>query len=185
MDGLTLADSSVQRHSWIHRCLERLITLAWMCFKSAYFSGTEEGEISQQVVLPCRRPPVLSTSVESIKSLGKTTEELLPEEHCIHPTMTPTPGWWQSGLTWRFKVWIYQHKIPSCFLWPLQVYNVPLSTIEWFKKSHYFHRFLRLPCSPRNPTTQIIYRGHQSEGWDIVESREASKAGKVYIARCE
>ncbi|KAL4001244.1 hypothetical protein ACER0C_006543 [Sarotherodon galilaeus] len=55
----------------------------------------------------------------------------------------------KSGLPGKFKAWIYQHGILPRILWPLLVYEVPISTVEGFKMriSRFLHRWLGLPRS--------------------------------------
>jgi len=40
----------------------------------------------------------------------------------------------KSGLPGKFKAWIYQHGILPRILWPLLVYEVPISTVEGFER---------------------------------------------------
>lgn len=37
----------------------------------------------------------------------------------------------KSGLLGKFKTWIYQHGILPQILWPLLVYEVLISIVEW------------------------------------------------------
>ena len=55
----------------------------------------------------------------------------------------------KSVLPEKFKAWIYQNYILPSILWPLLVYEFPLSTVEGFEMriSCYFKRCLRLPKS--------------------------------------
>ena len=55
----------------------------------------------------------------------------------------------KSGLPGKFKAWIYQHGILPRLLWPLLVYDVPLTTVEGFERkvSGYLRRWLGLPRS--------------------------------------
>ena len=45
------------------------------------------------------------------------------------------------GLPGKFKAWIYQHGMLPRILWPLLVYDVPISTVEGFEMR--VSRFLR------------------------------------------
>ncbi|XDV32997.1 hypothetical protein PO909_003607 [Leuciscus waleckii] len=47
----------------------------------------------------------------------------------------------KSGLPGNFKAWIYQHGILPQIIWPLLIYEVPISTIEGFERR--VSRFLR------------------------------------------
>jgi len=53
----------------------------------------------------------------------------------------------KSGLPGKFKAWIYQHGILPQILWPLLIYEVPISTIEDFERkvSRFLQKWLGLP----------------------------------------
>ncbi|XP_031136520.1 uncharacterized protein LOC116036966, partial [Sander lucioperca] len=55
----------------------------------------------------------------------------------------------KSGLPGKFKAWLYQHGILPRILWPLLVYEFPISTVEGFERrvSNYLRRWLSLPRS--------------------------------------
>ncbi|KAI4902387.1 hypothetical protein NFI96_019478 [Prochilodus magdalenae] len=55
----------------------------------------------------------------------------------------------KSGLPGKFKAWMYQHGILPQLLWPLLVYDVPVTTVEGFEKkvTQYLRRWLGLPRS--------------------------------------
>ncbi len=53
----------------------------------------------------------------------------------------------KSGLPGKFKAWIYQHGVLPRILWPLLVYEVPITTVEVLEKSisKFLRRWLGLP----------------------------------------
>ncbi|KAK0150652.1 hypothetical protein N1851_008245 [Merluccius polli] len=55
----------------------------------------------------------------------------------------------KSGLPGKFKAWIYQHGVLPRILWPLLVYEFPITTVEGFERriSRYLRRWLGLPRS--------------------------------------
>ena len=55
----------------------------------------------------------------------------------------------KSGLPGKNKAWIYQHGVLPRLLWPLLVYDVPMSTVEAMEKklSGYIRRWLEFPRS--------------------------------------
>lgn len=61
-------------------------------------------------------------------------------------------------LIWmeRFKWWIYQHDILSKIIWPLLVYEVPITSVELMERkvSSYLRRWLGLP---RSLSTTALY----------------------------
>ncbi|XP_058485986.1 uncharacterized protein LOC131459868 [Solea solea] len=67
--------------------------------------------------------------------------------HRAHPAYQSSVD--KSGLPGKFKAWIYQHGILPRILWPLLVYEVPISTVEGFERrvSWYLQRWLGLSRS--------------------------------------
>lgn len=55
----------------------------------------------------------------------------------------------KSGLPGKFKAWLYPHGILRRILWLLLVYEVPISTVEGFKRrvSRFLRKWLGLPRS--------------------------------------
>lgn len=61
----------------------------------------------------------------------------------------------------KFKAWIYQHSILPRILWPLLVYEVPISTVEILERkiSSHLRKWLGLPKSLRS----IALYGHRNK----------------------
>lgn len=55
----------------------------------------------------------------------------------------------KSALPRKFKAWIYQHGILPRLLWPLLIYEAPITTVEGLKRttSQFLCSWLRLPKS--------------------------------------
>lgn len=55
----------------------------------------------------------------------------------------------KSGLPDKFKAWVYQHRILPRILWPLLIFEVPMTVVEGLERkvSRYLRRWLGLPCS--------------------------------------
>ena len=53
----------------------------------------------------------------------------------------------KSGLPGKYKAWIYQHGILPRLLWPLLVYDVPMTTVEGMETTatSYLRRWLGVP----------------------------------------
>ncbi len=62
----------------------------------------------------------------------------------------------KSRLPGKFKALIYQHGIRPRLLWPLLVYDIPLTTVEGFERkiSHFLRRWL---CLPHIITSIVLY----------------------------
>ena len=67
----------------------------------------------------------------------------------------------KSGLPGKFKAWIYQHGVLPRILWPLLVYEFPISTVQGFERrnSRYLRRWLGLPRS----LSSIALYGHNNK----------------------
>lgn len=80
----------------------------------------------------------------------------LNDGHSIKATSADLDGWLRavhkSGLPGRFKAWMYQHGILPIILWPLLIYEVPMTVVEGFEQrvSSNLCRWLGLPCSFKN-----------------------------------
>ena len=55
----------------------------------------------------------------------------------------------KSGLPGRFKAWIFQHGVLPRILWPLMLYEIPMSTVENMERiiSWHLRRWLGVPRS--------------------------------------
>lgn len=66
---------------------------------------------------------MFNSSLKDTESIKSTGPEL--EKHLLAVE--------KFGLLGKFKAWIYQQTVLPWILWPLLVYNVPLSTVEGFE----------------------------------------------------
>ena len=91
-----------------------------------------------------------------MKSLGKVFDSSLKDSSSVQTTCKDLGSWLQavdrSGLPGKFKAWIYQHGILPRILWPLLVYEVPISTVETLERkvSSSLRKWLGLPRSLSN-----------------------------------
>lgn len=74
-----------------------------------------------------------SITEKPVKSLGKVFSGTLRDTAAVREVGSQLGTWLvevdKSGLPGKFKAWIYQHGILPRLLWPLFVYDVPLSTV--------------------------------------------------------
>nr|BAC82600.1 reverse transcriptase [Danio rerio] len=88
--------------------------------------------------------------------VGKAFNCSFNDSDSIRETSTNMKGWLKavdkSGLPGIFKAWVYQHGILLRLLWPLLIYEVPMTVVEGFelKVSCYLRRWLGLPRSLSN-----------------------------------
>ncbi|XP_029958217.1 uncharacterized protein LOC115396474 [Salarias fasciatus] len=94
-----------------------------------------------------------SITEKPVKRLGKMFGSTLRDTASIKTTCAELDGWLkaaeQSGLPGKFKAWLYQYGILPRILWPLLVYDVPLSTVETLERkvNSHLRRWLGLPRS--------------------------------------
>lgn len=87
-----------------------------------------------------------------------------------------------SGHPGKYKTWMYQHGILPRILWPLLVYEVPMTTVEALERmvSQFLGRWLGLPRSLSNITLYSHSTKLQlpisslSEEFRVTRSREVS-----------
>lgn len=95
---------------------------------------------------------ILSITEKLVKILGEIFDASLKDSASIQKTIKDLEEWFtkvdKSGLPGIFKAWIYQHAILPRILWPLLVYEVPMSTVESMERrtSSFLRRWLGLPC---------------------------------------
>ena len=88
-----------------------------------------------------------------MKSLGKWFRSSLSDKESVTEMRQQCDDWMKavdkSGLPGKYKAWIYQHGMLPRLLWPLLVYDVPISTVEAIERalSGYIRRWLGVPRS--------------------------------------
>ena len=90
---------------------------------------------------------------QPVKSLGKWFRGSLNDRESVAEMRLQTDEWMRtvdrSGLPGKYKAWIYQHGVLPRLLWPLLVYDVPLTTVELLERrmNGYLRRWLGVPRS--------------------------------------
>lgn len=118
--------------------------------------GHQEGEVTDKFCFRLGEQLIPSVTEKPVKSLGKVFNCSLDDRDSIKVTSADLEGSLttvdKSGLPGRFKAWIYQHVFLPRILWPLLIYEVPMTVVEGFEQrvSSYLRRWLCLPCSFSN-----------------------------------
>ena len=155
MDDLTVTTASVPGGRWILEGLENLISWARMTFKPAKSRALviKKGKVVDKFRFFLSGTEIPSIIEKPVKSLGKLFDSSLRDTAAIQSTVTELESWLaavdKSGLPGKFKTWIYQHGILPRILWPLLVYEVPLSTVETMERkiSSNLRRWMGFPRS--------------------------------------
>ncbi|KAL4008469.1 hypothetical protein ACER0C_002321 [Sarotherodon galilaeus] len=123
------------------------------------------GKITEKYLFSLGTIKIPSLTEAPVKSLGKVFNSSLKDAASIQATNKDLETWLssvdKSGLPGKFKAWIYQHGILPRILWPLLVYEVPISTVEGFEMriSRFLRRWLGLPRS----LSSIALYGHNNK----------------------
>ncbi|XP_038147774.1 uncharacterized protein LOC119787807 [Cyprinodon tularosa] len=204
MDDLTVTTTSVPGCRWLLQGLDRLISWARMSFKPGKSRSlvVRKGKVTDRFRFILGNTTIPSVSEKPVKSLGKLFTGDLKDTAARQATSTNLNQWLlavdKSGLPGKFKAWIYQHNILPRLLWPLLMYEIPLTTVEGFERkiSQYLRRWLGLPRS----LSSIALFGHGtkltlplssvSEEFKVARAREVllyrdSTDGKVSSAGIE
>ncbi|XP_061589349.1 uncharacterized protein LOC133454644 [Cololabis saira] len=155
MDDLTVTTTSVPGCRWILQGLERLISWARMNFKPAKSRSlvVRKGKVTDRFRFSIGATEIPSVGEKPVKSLGKIYDCTLKNTAALQATSEELGSWLKavdkSGLPGKFKAWIYQHGILPRLLWPLLVYDVPMTTVECFERkvSSFLRKWLGLPRS--------------------------------------
>ena len=100
-----------------------------------------------------------------IKHLGKECNDTLSEkeqiEYVTKQAMESLKTIDRCKLPGRYKAWILQHMMMPKLMWPLSIYNVPLTTVEWLqtKITASLKKWLKLP---RRMSSACFYKRHQN-----------------------
>ena len=111
----------------------------------------KKSKVMEKVRFTVAGETIPTLSEKPIKSLGKTFNSSLQDtaakqktikdlEECLTKINT-------SGLPGRFKAWLFQHAVLPRILWPLLVYDIPITTVESLERaiSNRLRRWLSLP----------------------------------------
>ncbi len=158
MDDLTVTTTAVPGARWILQGLERLMSWARMSFKPVKSRSLvlKKGKVTDRFRFRLGEHQIPSVTERPVKSLGKAFNCRLNDKDSIKATGADLEGWLRtvdkSGLPGRFKAWVYQHGILPRILWPLLIYEVPMTVVEGFEQnvSSYLRRWLGLPRSLSN-----------------------------------
>ncbi|XP_053339380.1 uncharacterized protein LOC128510861, partial [Clarias gariepinus] len=166
MDDLTVTTTSVPGCRWLLQGLERLISWARMSFKPVKSRSLvlKKGKVVDRFRFTIGGTPIPSVTEKPAKSLGKVFNSSLRDTDALQQIRADLTIWLaaidKSGLPGKFKTWIYQYGVLPRILWPLLVYEVPMSIVEMLERtiSKFLRRWLGLPRS----LSSIALYGHST-----------------------
>ena len=153
MDDLTVTTTSVMGGGWLLKGLERNMTWARMYFKPAKSRSLvlKKGKVMEKVRFTVAGEIIPTLTEKPIKNLGKTFNSSLKDTAVKQKTIKDFEEWLtkfnKSGLPGRFKAWLFQHAVLPRILWPLLVYDIPITTVKSLERaiSNRLRRWLGLP----------------------------------------
>ncbi|XP_076844394.1 uncharacterized protein LOC143489330 [Brachyhypopomus gauderio] len=171
--------------------VKRLISWARMSFKPAKSRSLvlKKGRVADRYRFAIGGTPIPTVTEKPVKSLGKVFNSSMRDFEALQQTKAELTSWLtaidKSGLPGKFKAWMYQHGVLPRLLWPLLVYEVPMSMVEMLERniSQFLRRWLGLPRS----LSSIALYGHstmlQLPISGIVEEFKVTRARELMMYR--
>ena len=155
MDDLTITARSVPEGRWILEDLIELTNWARMEFKPAKSRSLvlKKGRVQNRFRFKIGENIIPTVQEQPVKCLGKWYRADLNDRQSVKEMLTQVETWMtsleKSGLPGKYKAWGYQHGVLPRLLWPLLVYEVPVSTVEGLERklNTYLRRWLGVPRS--------------------------------------
>ncbi|XP_076113419.1 uncharacterized protein LOC143081070 [Mytilus galloprovincialis] len=154
MDDMTVTAKTVIEGRWTLEELERMIKWARMKFKPSKSRSliVRKGKV-QDDTFELAGEKIPTVGEKPVKCLGKKFDATLADMVNMDEVQVQLVEWLtkidKSGLPGRYKAWIYQHGVLPRILWPLLVYEFPLSKVEALERkiSACLRRWLGVPRS--------------------------------------
>ncbi|XP_052093724.1 uncharacterized protein LOC127729844 [Mytilus californianus] len=154
MDDMTVTAKTVIEGKWTLKELEGMISWARMKFKPSKSRSlvVRNGKVRDETFeLAGEQIPTVGDN--PVKCLGKKFDASLADSGNTKEIHMQLVDWLskidKSGLPGRYKAWIYQHGVLPRILWPLLVYEFPVSKVEVLERkiSASLRRWLGVPRS--------------------------------------
>ena len=153
MDDMTVTAKTVTEGRWMLEDLSRVITWARMKFKPAKSRSLvlKKGKVDNRYRFRVGEETIPTVSEKPVKSLGKWFDSTLRDTQNNKAVLDQVAEWMlkveKSGLPGKYKAWCFQHGVLPRLLWPLLVYEIPLTTVETMEKktTTYLRRWLGVP----------------------------------------
>ncbi|XP_045174487.2 uncharacterized protein LOC123535800 [Mercenaria mercenaria] len=167
MDDMTVTTESHIQTRWILKVLDKTITWARIQFKPAKSRCliVKKGKVMNKFKLFIQDEEIPALANNPIKCLGKWFDSSMTDKDSknrlhqqVHDGLRRID---KCELQGKFKAWIYQHSFLPRLVWPLMVYELPLTTVEKLEQaiSKHLRRWLGLPPS----FTSIGLYGHSNK----------------------
>lgn len=153
MDDLTVT-TTVPGARWILQ-LEKIMAWVRMSFKPPKSRPLvlKKGKVDDKFSFRLGEELILCVTEKPVRSLRKVYSFSLRDTNSINANKADLGRWLRTvnkfGLPGKFKTWVYQHGILPIILWPLLIYEVPITVVEGFERkvSSYLRRWFGVPHS--------------------------------------
>ena len=158
MDDMTVTAKSVPEGRWMLEDLSSLIKWARMKFKPTKSRSLvlKKGKVENKYRFRIGADIIPTLTDSPVKSLGKWFRACLNDREAVRDMVLQTVMWMKatdkSGLPGRFKTWCFQYGVLPRILWPLLIYEVPMSTVEELERkiTTFLRQWLGVPRSFSN-----------------------------------
>lgn len=191
MDDLTITAKSVPEGRWILEDLVELTDWARMDFKPEKSRSLvlRKGRIQDRFRFKIKDTIIPTVLERPVKSLGKWYRADLNDKQSVREMIIQVDTWMtsleKSGLPGKYKAWGYQHGVLPRLLWPLLVYEVPISTVEGLERriNTYLRRWLGVPRSFCSIGLYSTGSKLQLPVTSVVEEYKATKTRQAMMLR--
>jgi len=191
MDDMTVTTMSVIEGRWMLEDLEGLFMWAHMTFKPAKCRSLvlKRGKVQDGVRFKIGGKVIPTVAEQPVKSLGKWFDSTLGDRASVKETVKQAEVWMKgidkSGLPGKYKAWCYQHGDLPRLLWPLLMYEVPITSVEKLERamSGYLRRWLGVPRSFSSLGLYSSGSKLQLPLSSVVEEYKVCKACQVLLLR--
>lgn len=145
----------------------------------------KQGHVQDRFCFKISEDTIPTVTEKTVKSLGRWYRGDLTDKASVKEMINLAEEWLKalekSGLPGKYKVWGYQHGILPRLLWPLLVYEVPLTSVETLERR--INNFLRRWLSvPKSFCSIGLYSSGSKLQLPITSVMEEFKTAKVRLA---
>ena len=186
MDDTTVMSNNASSMKEILARLDQLIMWSRMKFKPAKSRSLslEKGKLDSHVVFRISGQAIPTVAEQPVKSLGRWYDKSLKDTkqgkdvQDVAKTGLQTID--KTKLQGKFKLWILQFMLIPKLLWPLQIYEIGLSTVEAMERMirGYTRKWLGLPPGL---TSLALYSRSTKLRLPLKSIAEEYKAAKVRL----
>ncbi|KAI8488087.1 hypothetical protein Bbelb_342050 [Branchiostoma belcheri] len=153
MDDLTVTTESVISARYVLRSLSKAASWARMKFKAKKCRKLvmRRGKICDKLQLEVQGERIPAIAEQPIKSLGKKFDVTLSDKKNIEEFKQQIRDGLEaienSELPGRYKVWCYQYGLLPRTVWPMTMYDIPLTVVEEVERrvSRHLRKWLGVP----------------------------------------